>query len=1099
MPTDTTCDTPTQFSIVVPKPATRLNMGESDATSGSEFGYPGLSLQAEDNLFLDVGKTMLAQAAALYVQSDGALDQFAAEDMTLASDGAAKLAATDKVVIVAGAGQGSFKNDTYSKDDPTWIDYNNLNQHYLVDKISSTVKALFYGPDWTDHQQKGKPDQDQWFAAAGTTQPAGPPGSGLLKELVTQLGGLGYEAADTQTLCDSYLKGMQWKPDCLSAMGMSLNWTTSEYEFLTSFDPYEPTGMARAENAPMVMPWSKALATVIQAGILLKRFSDVLQALIPAIFDNEILFRIRKLAGAVKAFNEFARGMKPEDWKKWGHEGDDNAWAQAKKQRVDPAFARTAWGGTEDEESTTAELTSAAEPYDISAFANAEMTIKDADGGTAQIADFSSYQTPASCTLTLLGLFTSCQVTVTGDATVTVDGQRVRYDAARGAWSSDANPSGWPAGFTLESDTLTKGGALFEATGAGAAALADLTFSTPAGASATLAVGSVTATLELASLNATSAVTRAASLAALLNGHAQSAGNWTATASGFTVTLTSVNKGVGATVSLMAASAEHKQLGLAGAAAGGANSISAAELQGALAGKGNFVATLEGDAGSQTVKVTHNVAGSASYLELKNPVAAVFFGADPAQSEGSSPEERDDYDKMDSVNTTLESLDSLLSGDTVKAIARPVFEMVDQVVEVMGKISEVAEELKAFLEPRADTPGVGILAGDGGITLASPAAITGAGHSITFIAGGKAGDPNPKKFIPGPEHLMKLISDLNDKFNTWLGGQMGIPKDDPEEKGDFNVFSSGTIHMVARDEIGMLSNAGIQCLAKALDFHAAATVTIAAHTGNLELRGPTLLIGAGAPGAAATSAQKPTDTVNVSVAKTIWLNTPGAMANLGEKKLQLGKSKTATPQSETYDDTAPKLELDFDGKSLGLTVDKSAVKLEQEQVTVTGKTSVVLGSGGKKNILCEGDAMTLYGTVTIGGVLKIDGTAVPSPAKVQTAIDTLASKVTQLETQVAALNAQAKTMETAIAGIQAQIDALKAQVAPLVGPAAVAAAEAARLAAIDAAEAAKSAMQAQLAKVYDTINTLRSNALPMMAATSLDKVAKPRPWWRLWG
>jgi hypothetical protein len=893
----------------------------------------------------------------------------------------------------------------------------------------------------------------------------------MLRELFDHLKELGYDPATVpdKDLFPAYLKSMQWKPDYLSAMTFA-SWKTSEYGFLTSFDPYAPSSTAGG--------WTTFMAGLAQVSVMLKRFSDFIQALLPAIFDNEVIFRIRKACGAISGFNDLLLTFDPKKWDKWrpSTARDDNAWDQTNAQRVQPAIKPDSW--KVDSTKTAAKLTSKDGPFDISGFADPVMKIRDVKNGTQTTADFSQFFTAARLKITVGAQVTSCSIaTGSANTSVSVDGQTVRYDASTQTWGS------WPAGFTLVNQSgtriLSKNGNFFTITGAQGVTVTDLTF---ASGSATLVVnGTSRAISTLASVNATTAAARATALAALVNANPDIC---TASASGATVTITSLTPGVSSSVSLSATLPAHQTLGLTGVATGsGPTAITAEQLRTAIAGKGNYTATTSG----ATVEVKHNTEGRDSYLEFSGPIATVFFGADPSSKSGT-----DAFDAMGQFKGVMTSLDSWLSGSAIQAMARPVFELVDQVIEVWSKVEGVFKEIDAFIQPRGSKAAVGVIAGDGGITLGTTGSITGTGHSITLIAGGKAEDEkaNRDKYVLG-EHLFAALDHINTKFTEWWCKMWGTWDPKPAApRGDFKVISSGTINMVAQDPIRMLSKSQVQIVSASVDVHAKETVTIASHTASVELRGPAIAIGCSKAGAGAepSKQQETKDVVVDATTGHIWLHTTsyGAWLDEAAKKIQLGARSGTT---RNVDASAALVEIDGNKKSVSVRSENSGIKVEKG-IWLHSGNKIQLVANKKKDIECAGGSVKIFGDIDVGGALTVKGVPVATAPEVQAVVDTLTPKINALELKANTLEAQARLVATAIERIDASIATLRDQVAPLVPlPAAIAASQAAQDEAIAAANQARLALQRQLEGLEAQHADTRSRLNALGARAALERLA----------
>ncbi|MBM4359766.1 MAG: hypothetical protein FJ096_16810 [Deltaproteobacteria bacterium] len=297
-----------RFSLYVPEPKARLNLGKPEEGANA-FGHPGISLQAENSLYVSVGSVVHVQAEKdVHFEATRHFEQFAQKNMNLAARQNASFAADGKLLLAAGAVQGATPTIAYSKQDPTWIDYNNLRLHHIVDSVSARLKELFYGEDWKELQAKAKGDQKDWFTGdkPHTTK-------GMLYDLHDHLMQLGLDKATDKEAIAALLEPMTWSPDYVSAIGKKLpwNWGSSEFKWAVASDPYAPSPVSGDGFYRVV---TKSMAYLLQTGILLRRLSDALEALIPAIMEFEVIARIRGLVQATKAMNEAIIAMDPKKW-----------------------------------------------------------------------------------------------------------------------------------------------------------------------------------------------------------------------------------------------------------------------------------------------------------------------------------------------------------------------------------------------------------------------------------------------------------------------------------------------------------------------------------------------------------------------------------------------------------------------------------------------------------------------------------------------------------------------------------------------------------------------------------------------------------------
>ena len=286
---------------------------------------------------------------------------------------------------------------------------------------------------------------------------------------------------------------------------------SSEFGPLRTFDPYATSGM---NTNPIVIGFG-----IIRQGIVfLTRLIDVCQAVVTLITNNTFVKRVKALQTAVSTFISFCDAFDPDTWVKLAeHVGNSTAATAVKK--VDGYDKAVDFAG----DPTHAELVSTAEMFDLTAMTVTTMTVCDTEGGTAHAIDLSPYMNPQPATLVINvgGELTA----VTGTGAFTLDDM------------SPGEATG--SGFTDEgSGRYSKGGALFKAAPGDGGSLTDHTFD---GGKLILTIdGGGPTTVDLGAMNGTTADARAAALAPLLT----VAGKTTASASGATVTVKTVKKGL---------------------------------------------------------------------------------------------------------------------------------------------------------------------------------------------------------------------------------------------------------------------------------------------------------------------------------------------------------------------------------------------------------------------------------------------------------------------------------------------------------------------------------------------------------------------------
>src|SRR5262249_32804284 len=97
-----------RYAIIVPSPKARINLGNwHSAGDHSKFGYKGVSIQSEDNLFADVVKSSCIQVRGSYAAHAKDWSQFSKDAMMLATSDNATVAADGLALMVGGAGQAA--------------------------------------------------------------------------------------------------------------------------------------------------------------------------------------------------------------------------------------------------------------------------------------------------------------------------------------------------------------------------------------------------------------------------------------------------------------------------------------------------------------------------------------------------------------------------------------------------------------------------------------------------------------------------------------------------------------------------------------------------------------------------------------------------------------------------------------------------------------------------------------------------------------------------------------------------------------------------------------------------------------------------------
>lgn len=147
-------DTKQRYSLYVPKPLARLNLGDWQRRDlqSPKFGYAGVSIQTDSNLFVDVTKGTHIQAKGGYVVQTTDWLQTSKNAMYIATSDNATVGADGTIVMAAGAGHGP----TFTLDHGDSMDtfpYNPLNLHYRVEEVQNSLFDFFRGKR-KKHEQK---------------------------------------------------------------------------------------------------------------------------------------------------------------------------------------------------------------------------------------------------------------------------------------------------------------------------------------------------------------------------------------------------------------------------------------------------------------------------------------------------------------------------------------------------------------------------------------------------------------------------------------------------------------------------------------------------------------------------------------------------------------------------------------------------------------------------------------------------------------------------------------------------------------------------------------------------------------------------------
>lgn len=287
-------DTKQRFEVTVPSPSVRLNMGEPVKEKGQPvYGYVGMSLQSDVDLFVDVNKNTFQQGSHVLHQAGGNWFQYADGPMVLSTLETQHFASGDQISMVAGAPYGNVTG----LDHGTRVrlhKYNNLHKHYRVEEVQNGLFEFFYGR----HSRK-----------------------------TTSVGskfayGFGGFSRDTSTAVetDDELKGFRAMVDKSQAeLGFAVtdpSWIESftaknantdgienlEYGFsgyFKRFDPYNITDPSTLDKPNAINKLALGAKNLLAKG---RRIVDVMRKVGACITDNAISAQILKLADAMASF-----------------------------------------------------------------------------------------------------------------------------------------------------------------------------------------------------------------------------------------------------------------------------------------------------------------------------------------------------------------------------------------------------------------------------------------------------------------------------------------------------------------------------------------------------------------------------------------------------------------------------------------------------------------------------------------------------------------------------------------------------------------------------------------------------------------------------
>ncbi|RLB53521.1 MAG: hypothetical protein DRI90_21065, partial [Deltaproteobacteria bacterium] len=711
-------------------------------------------------------------------------------------------------------------------------------------------------------------------------------------------------------------------------------------------------------------------AIVLQVGVALQRLADVVQLLLPTVTKLLQIDRLQKFISAVSNFCKLLESVDPQKWERYLGPAWDTSLARIKKQAdfgSGPAKA--------------AKLTSLRADFDITGV-NTVIKVFDADGGVAKEVDFAEFleDQPPELTLTVRGGFTKINLSGTGDGSLTLN--NTVYTRVDGAWTPELSGGGFiETGTVIEKKRTSR----FLAVASDDLSFTDGTFDT-----GTLKISTDGSSTDkpLTTLNQLTAAERAIALATLIDG----TGGCAATASGETVTVTYGGLQVMTESSLGC----HGQFGINGDAQGTeGGKVNAEQLAAKLReAAGSFTVEVSGD----KVIVTHNVADESSYLEVSGPLATRFFSSDPATSTGTG------ITFFNSLARTRDIL-GLVSGwpGALQDAAKPVYQLLGDVMGMWGHFSGAISSFAGIFLQWPPKQGLGLIAGNKGITLGTKAGIFGVGKTITLVATDQEETPDKDKFIPVVEDLLYKFKGWNLKFDQAVRNWVMTTAPAKQGLSGFRIISGGAVHMAARGEMHILAGEAAKIYGGgSVDIACRSQATIASRTSYVELKGTTIKVGLEEE----WGPQAATKTVAVAASDgQIRLTTTslGAWLDEGSTTIQLGLRKG---KDVTFDDSKPGLVIDLtsgsekliagfvdSSKTVGMVVDKAG------EVTVAAKGSVKLTSANQLGIEVASSGVTVTGKLDVGnGALTVMGAPVPSVLVSPPVVDLIQMKIGVVKT-----------------------------------------------------------------------------------------------------
>lgn len=289
-------DTKQRFEITVPSPKARINLGQPETTNGQPtFGYIGLTLQSDVDLFVDVNKDTFQQGSNVLHQAGGNWLQYADGPMFMTTLAAQHLASGEQLTLVAGAPYGNSTGLDHGGR-VRHHKYNNLQKHYRVDEVQNGLFEFFYGR--LDRRTSGIGSKLAY--AIGEFDHAHAKSKAV--ETDAELKGFRAMVTASETELGLASPDPAWIEEVTSKAANTKGAKSLKYGFspyFKRFDPYKLTDPASLKDpSPM-----DGLVTMARNALAYgRRLVDVMRKIGACITDNAVSAQILKLADAMAGF-----------------------------------------------------------------------------------------------------------------------------------------------------------------------------------------------------------------------------------------------------------------------------------------------------------------------------------------------------------------------------------------------------------------------------------------------------------------------------------------------------------------------------------------------------------------------------------------------------------------------------------------------------------------------------------------------------------------------------------------------------------------------------------------------------------------------------